>query len=44
MAGNSFAPKSFFFTDPAAFTQSAAQAFGPLSGNQLISTNKQIYF
>ena len=31
---SSFAPNSFFFTDPAAITQSADQAFGPMSADE----------
>jgi len=35
-----YSPNSFFFTDPAAITQSAAQAFGPVSENQYRLTTK----
>ncbi|MDO3641334.1 hypothetical protein [Mucilaginibacter sp. L3T2-6] len=31
---SSFAPNSYFFTDPSAITQSAAQAFGPVSADE----------
>jgi hypothetical protein len=33
-------PTSFFFTDPGAITQNAAQAFGPVSADQFRLTNK----
>lgn len=35
-----FTPNSFFFTDPSAITQSAAQAFGPVSDNVYRLTSK----
>lgn len=35
-----FSPDSFFFTDPAAITQAADQAFGPISADQYRLTSK----
>ncbi|HTK18972.1 MAG TPA: hypothetical protein VL442_05655 [Mucilaginibacter sp.] len=37
---STFAPNSFFFTDPAAITQSEAQAFGPVSADEYRLTSK----
>lgn len=37
---STFAPQSFFFTDPAAISQSAAQAFGPIDEDQFRLTTK----
>ncbi|WP_293785799.1 hypothetical protein [uncultured Pedobacter sp.] len=35
-----FVPKSYFFTDPATISQTAAQAFGPVSDNEFNLTAK----
>lgn len=39
MPDKDFAPHSHFFTDPSAFTQSGAQAFGPVSENEFRLTS-----
>src|SRR5690349_2215162 len=36
---NDFAPRSYFFTDPAAITQTEDQAFGPVSENKFRLTS-----